>query len=256
VRVSAATEPGSTDVPNEDWWGATSSVIVVLDGVSMPAGMSDRCRHGTPWYVRQLGARVLAAAENMGTPLEVVLAGCIGTVADLHPACDPDALDAPSAAVAILRIAGDRAEYLALADVTIALETADAVSGIRVITDDRVEASTAGVCRSASGASALIAKSRAAYRNRAGGYWVAAGDPAAAVHAVTGQARAVRRVAVMTDGAALIHEMAGAPWPAVLDMSADAIISRVRTCERSDPERTRWPRWKVSDDATAVFWQA
>jgi len=254
VRIDMATEPGDPDTPNEDWHGATGRTIVVLDGVSMPAGIKQACSHGTPWYVRQLGARLLADAETAysGTPLADVLAGAIESVAKLHPQCDADSVGAPSAAVAMLRVFPRSAEYLVLADATIVIETA---RGVRAITDDRVEASVADVSRTEPGAGVLIAERRAEHRNRPGGYWVAAGSVEAAAHAVTGHAEAVSRAAVMTDGAALIAHMVGTPWPKVLGMGAADIIWWVRTHERSDPERVTWPRWKVSDDATAVMWQ-
>lgn len=250
MKIEMATEAGSPDAANEDWCGATARTIVVLDGVSMPADIEQACSHGTPWFVRQLGARLLAAGENMAAPLSTILAGCIGAVADLHPQCDVDSVGAPSAAVAMLRILPRGGEYLVLADATIVI---DAEHGVRAITDDRVEASVADVSRTAPGAGALIAQRRAGHRNRPGGYWVAAGSPDAAGHAVTGPAGTIRRAAVMTDGAALIRDMTATPWPAALAMPAGDIIARVRAAEQSDPERTRWPRWKVSDDATAVL---
>lgn len=252
MRIDAASEPGSPDVPNEDWWGATSRVIVVLDGVSVPAEIEQGCRHGTPWFVRHLGTRILQDAE-IGEPLADALWYGIRRVADVHrEKCDLASLGSPSAAVAILRVNGGVAEYLVLADTTIAVETAD---DIKVISDDRVSASVAGVSRTASGAGALIAERRAEHRNRPGGYWVAASDPDAAGHALTGEIEDVRRGAVMTDGAAAIRDMILTPWSAVLGYPAARLISRVRAAEQADPDRVRVPRWKVSDDATAVMWR-
>ena len=248
--MSAASEPGSDGVPNEDWWGATSSVIVVLDGVTVPAGMANGCRHGTPWYACQLGALLLAGAGDQAVTLRGVLACAITAVAGMHPACDLASIGAPSAAVAMLRIDGGSAEYLALADVTIALETA---AGIRVITDDRVHATVADVVHERAGQGERIAERRQAHRNRPGGYWVAAADPEAAANAVTGTVTGLTRAVVMTDGASRAADMFGASWELVMRMDAGKLIRAVRAQERFDPRCEHFPRFKVSDDATAVM---
>lgn len=252
MRVTAATEPGSEDVPNEDWHGFTPRAIVVLDGVTLPAGMANGCSHGTPWYVRQLGARLLAGAESSRLTLAEVLAAAIWDVADLHRECDLDSVGAPSATVAVLRLGEDSAEYLVLADVTIVLETAGELT---VISDDRVHASVASVDPSAADVGEQIAERREADRNRPGGYWVAAADPEAAVHAVTGSVPLPDCAAVMTDGAARAHDMFGISWETVMPLAAGELISEVRAGEQLDAKRERFPRFKVSDDATAVLWR-
>jgi hypothetical protein len=255
VRISAATEAGSPDVPNEDWYGVTPSVIVVLDGVTSRGSVTGSCSHGTPWYVRQLGACLLGAAERKPWPLATALRWAIGAVAEMHRECDLAAIDAPSAAVGVLRFSERYAEYLVLADVTVLLETA---TGIQSVTDNRVEASVADVPVMAPDVGEQIAARRKADRNREGGYWVAAGDPEAADHAVAGlvSLTGLRRAAVMTDGAARAADLFGAPWDGVLSLSPSELISTVRVAEHSDPDCVKRPRFKLSDDATAVFWEA
>lgn len=258
MRISVASEPGSPEVPNEDWAGVSPSAVVVLDGVTVPPVMAGGCIHGTPWYVRQLGSRILRGAEgDLGTPLPEVLAAAIRGVADAHrQTCELSAAGAPSAAVAAVRLGVAAIEYLVLADVTVAVESA-ATRVVGVITDDRVAASVAGVDAGAADVGEQIAGARAADRNRPGGYWVAAADPEAAGHAVTGfvPLAGVSRVALLTDGAARAADMFGWPWGDVLALGAGGLIAAVRETEASDPGRARWPRFKVSDDATAVIWQ-
>ena len=80
MRVMLASEAGSPDVRNDDWAGATSTgIAVVLDGLSEsgPTG----CRHGTGWYVHQLGTRLLAGAGDPAATLTDALAGAIDGVA-------------------------------------------------------------------------------------------------------------------------------------------------------------------------------
>jgi hypothetical protein len=250
-----ASEPGSEDVPNEDWCGATPSAAVVLDGVTVPAVMEGGCSHGTPWYVRQLGSLMLSAAGRWNWPLTQVLAWAITATAHLHgDVCDLESEGAPSAAVAMLRTAGSELEYLVLADVTIALETA---GGIQVITDGRVAASVAGLHSGTPDVGERIAERRAADRNRFGGYWVAAADPQAAANALTGSVplTGLRRALVMTDGVSRLADLFGWRWPDVMALDPGQLVAQVRYDEARDPGCVRWPRFKVSDDATAILWQ-
>jgi len=255
LRVSGASEPGSEDVPNEDWWGATSSVIVVLDGVTVPGGMASGCKHGTPWYVHQLGIRLLSRAALIpDMPLDEILGAAITAVAQMHwSSCDLSSLGSPSAAVAMLRADGSSAEYLALADVTIALEAA---GGLQVITDDRVAATVADVVHAGADQGEQIAERRETHRNRPGGYWVAAADPEAAANAVTGTVTGLTRAAVLTDGASRAADMFGESWEFTIRANPEKLIREVRSREGFDPRCEHYPRFKVSDDATAVTWQA
>ena len=93
----------------------------------------------------------------------------------------------------MVRALEQRADYLALADAVLLLDTAD---GRKVISDERVS-QLAGKEREAANqvptGSALKLRRRAQLtralrraRNRPGGYWVAAADPQAASQAVTG----------------------------------------------------------------------
>jgi len=263
MRVSAATWPGDPAVPNEDWALATQHLTVVLDGQT--ARTRTGCRHGVSWYVASLGATIATLAADPALPLEAALAQAIEHTAARHPECDLGHPATPSATVATVRFGPEAVEYLILGDMTVLAETA---GGPRVLTDGRVEA-TAEVERRAADQypigspekrAALLRMKHAelAQRNRPGGFWVAATDPAAAGQAIRGTLPAVRRLAVLSDGAARIVAPFGLlDWPGVLDVLAsygpDELIRRVRAAEAEDPTGTRWPRNKRGDDATVVY---
>ena len=186
MRAAIATQPGSQETANEDWAGvaAPGLVAVVLDGLSAPDSTGTGCRHGTPWYVSQLGPRLLAMAADPSRSLADALAEAIRQVASLHPGCDLHHPGTPSATVVLLRALDERVDYLALADATLLLDTTD---GLKVISDERVS-QLAGKERAAANqvpvGSALKLRRRAQLtralrraRNRPGGYWVAAADP-------------------------------------------------------------------------------
>ena len=254
---SAATEPGTRDSPNEDWVGISPTTAVVLDGVTVFKEVKTGCIHGTPWYVNQLGTRLLVAALDEKTSLRSALRGAISSVAQIHSGvCDLDRIGAPSAAVAIVRINGQFIDYLVLADVTILVES---VHGITVVSDERVD-STVSDLAGKGNSNAEIMKRRERYRNKEGGYWVAAADPEVVEHAKVGQVSfdGFRCAAMMSDGVTrLVTPFGQTDWPGILALvrkiGPTALIERVRNIESDDMERTRWPRFKVSDDATIAL---
>ena len=268
IRAELASDPGSSDGPNEDWAGVTAtSAAVVLDGLSAPGDTGTGCSHGTPWYVGQLGPRLLALAGDPATSLVDALAQAIDQVAQLHPNCDLAHPGTPSATVTVLRTLGDQAEYLVLADAVLLLDTR---AGLRVVTDNRVNRlatrERAAAFQHPTGSAAhqrwrlrMIGVLRRA-RNQPGGYWVAAADPLAAKHAITDVVprRELRRAALLSDGASrLVDQFGLATWAELLvtlDNGGPAeLIRRVRAAEAADPDGRRWPRSKRHDDATAVY---
>ena len=198
------------------------------------------------------------------------LAQAITTVAALHAdTCDLDHPGSPSATVAILREQPDAVDYLVLGDTTILLEEP---TGIRTLTDDRLEQVAAGQHRAmhqhATGSTdhgrsfADLVTEQRRHRNQPDGFWVASTDPAAAQHALTDTVPldGLHRAAVLSDGATrLVDRFALLDWPNFLDVLAeqgpDAIIAQVRAAEAIDPDGRRWPRGKRHDDASAAYCQ-
>jgi hypothetical protein len=109
----------------------------------------------------------------------------------------------------------------------------------------------------------LIEAERAS-RNTRDGYWIAAEDPEAAAHALTGMFRIgsgpgeARSIALLSDGLARtvtifrLHD----GWPqllaAIVADSPAACITTLRSAEDADPDGVRFPRTTVSDDASVV----
>lgn len=262
MQISYASDPGSMDKPNEDWFYASPELIVVLDGST--ARTETGCRHGVAWYSQHLGEAIVNLA---GKKLLVdVLADAISTVAALHPECDLGNPGTPSAAVAVAQLGNDL-DYLVLSDVTLVIDTAQ---GIEIVADPRVS-SAAQPARSEAQSWPLDAPERAplvlqmkagelAARNTPGGFWIAAADPRAAEHALTGSVKLsnVRRVAALSDGAASAVDRYGLlTWASALDLlksrGPSRLIEQVRSAEAKDPNAVRWPRMKRADDATVVF---
>jgi Protein phosphatase 2C len=250
MQVSFATQAGDPGIENEDFVATSTNTVVVLDGVTPVDRTDTGCRHGVAWYARTVGAHLLAAATTSERSLTDCLAGAIATSRRLHEhTCDLEHFDSPAATVAAVRVAGDTAEYLVLADCTLVLDTG---ARPRVLTDNRP-----GDVHGALPKRLPARDYRAAYRNRPGGYWVAADDPAAAAEAFTGTVGGVRRMVATTDGASrLVDRFGRLTWPAALDAIGTAgpaeWIARTRTYECELANSGSAPT-KPHDDATVVL---
>jgi hypothetical protein len=269
VQISFATRPGSADKASEDFVAAGPAVAIVLDGLTSPPELGTGCVHGTPWYVAQLGGRLLGTASADGAaPLADLVAEAIDHVSDLHAAtCDLDHPGTPSSSVALIRVGETAVEHLVLFDSVI---VRSGPSGVDIATDHRVDGFAQQEHREVTtlpigseghrdAVRRLVAAQRF-HRNVQGGYWVAAAKPEAAHHAVTGSAprAATDRIALLSDGASCLVDKYGlASWGDLMDLlareGAEEVIARVRAAEASDPDGSRWPRYKRSDDATAII---
>ncbi|MER5335003.1 hypothetical protein [Micromonospora sp. NPDC002717] len=270
MRVSSASAPPPGRPVNEDLVFRFGPLVGVLDGATVPEGFDTGCVHGPAWYVRHLAARLgLAEAIRPTATLMSNLAAAILAVRSDHgDECDLGHPGTPSSTVCLLRDGGDHLDYLVLCDSPLVLEAGGRVS---VVTDDRLDAAMAEVRATAAAVPAGPADRATRLRqavavqrermNRTHGYWVAAADPDAAFHAVTGTLPlrgpgAVRRAALLSDGASAVVEQFGLlDWAGLLDVvSADgpgALLDRVRAAERDHPDRLR--RHKPADDASVVL---
>jgi hypothetical protein len=266
--ITAATSvPGSATKPNEDWYGIADlsrlGPVVVLDGGT--ARTETGCVHGVAWYSRQLGTELLALMQtNPSEPLTATLAAGIAAVAELHRgSCDLSHPGTPSAAVGMIRPIRDNTwEYAVLGDITVVFDR----PGERLVVADNRISESAKMERveadqwpigSPQKDSAMIAMKHVELAARNREYWIAASDPIAAEHAVTGTAHSVARVAMLTDGAARAESFGLIDWSDLLDTidrdGPERLIELVRAAEDSDPQGRKWPRNKKSDDATVVY---
>jgi hypothetical protein len=245
MDVTFATEatPGR---PNEDHLIATASFVIVIDGVTVPAGVRTGCMHDVPWLVRNLADLLVAGlSDDEHATLRAVTADAIRLLRRRHEAtCDLINPDSPSATLAMLRRRGGELDYLVLCDSSVVLERHD---GYEVITDDR----TARL-------PAYDIASVARLRNASGGFWVASTDPRAAGEALAGTLPVdqVRRAVVLSDGAARYVERFGHTWADLFGLAERdgprAVLEAVREAESAVAPGQRI-RGKQFDDATLAL---
>ncbi|MFH8478283.1 hypothetical protein [Streptomyces sp. NPDC018055] len=260
MRLELVTVPGDAERPNEDWASAAlpasgqGGAVVVLDGVTPPQG-DDGCVHSVPWFTARLGgALVELSGSRRDMDLAEILSESIRRTADAHRAtCDLSHARTPQATVALARWGEHAIDYLVLSDAVLLLEGPD--GAVRPVLDDRLDRLPPGSLVSAESVDGRL-------RNKEGGFFTAAADPAVAARAVTGSVppAGVRSLAALTDGAGRWTEtFEEGDWTALLALVRKAgpqgLIDRVRELEDADAAagRVRLRRGKTHDDATAVF---
>ncbi len=268
MRVVGVSEPRPGQ-QNEDLLATTDDLVVVLDGCgtadSMAGTVRRGCVHGVPWYVRSLGAELVRSAGDPRTPLADALAESIGVVTAAHrDTCDLTSVDTPASTVAVLRRRGDLLDYLLLSDSSVVFDRRPA-GDVEALCDDRIARVMPHFERHPLGSPERAARdresslARSALLNRAGGFWVASTDPAAATQALTGTVPVAGLAAVLvaSDGGVRLQEFGELDWPALLDLVAvegpGGLVARTRTAETADPVAARWPRGKRYDDATVAY---
>jgi hypothetical protein len=270
MRVRSASDPAPGRLENEDVVFRIGPLVGVLDGATVPEGFDTGCVHGPAWFVRHLAARIglAVAARPAATLMSSLAAAILAVRADHGDGCDLAHPGTPSATVCLLREGGEQLDYLVLCDSSLVLDRGGEVS---VVADERLAEAMADLRRAAEALPGEDADQASRFRravtgqrarmNRTHGYWVAASDPDAAYHAVTGTLPlrgpgAVRRAALLSDGASCLVDQFGLlDWAGLLEVATvegpEGLIRRVRAAERDSPERLR--RHKRTDDASVVL---
>ncbi|MBQ1081814.1 protein phosphatase 2C domain-containing protein [Nocardiopsis sp. B62] len=250
-----ATDPGDLDRANEDVAALTTNGAVLLDGASAPPGVDIGCAHGVAWHTRRLAGLLLAGLLGED-PLRTVLAKAITTMAELHgPDCDRTNQEFPSSTVVMIRLVGDRLEYLVLSDSVLLVQRPD--GSVVIIADTRLDDLKSRLRRE----NAETRPSVRTLRNTPGGFWTAGVDRRAADEALTGflPLSDVTGFAAMTDGATRGVEVFGSQtWEDCYLLASGkgprALIDHVRDQEHRDAQGQRYQRVKSHDDATVITW--
>ncbi|WBO63887.1 protein phosphatase 2C domain-containing protein [Streptomyces camelliae] len=259
MRSDLVSEPGDTNRPNEDFAGVglpasgQGGCVIVLDGVTPPRGETG-CLHSVPWFTARLGGALTElTVSGRDLTLPEVLSRAIARTAEAHAGtCDLSHPRTPQATVTLARWAADAVEYLVLSDSALLLKAPDGT--VTPVLDDRL----ARLPRSALATDALV---DANLRNKEGGFFTAAAEPAVAARAVTGTVPRgeVRALAALTDGATRWTEkFREGDWTALFDIvekeGARSLLDRVRELETADSEQRAFlRRSKTHDDATVVY---
>ncbi|MFI7503595.1 protein phosphatase 2C domain-containing protein [Streptomyces sp. NPDC049687] len=258
MRTELVSEPGDPARPNEDFASVglpasgQGGSVVVLDGVTPPPGGAG-CLHSVPWFTARLGGALTELTVSLtDVPLVEALSLAIARTAEAHAeTCDLSHPRTPQATVAVARWSPEHVEYLVLSDAALLLASPD--GEVTPVLDDRLARIPRELLRSAAFVDGTL-------RNREGGFFTAAADPAVAGQAVTGSVPRgqVRALAALSDGAARWAEtFREGDWTDLFALlgteGPQALVDRVRALERADADPVRPGRGKTHDDATVVY---
>ncbi|MEW2168174.1 protein phosphatase 2C domain-containing protein [Streptomyces sp. NPDC007084] len=260
MRTELVSEPGDPGRPNEDFASVglpasgQGGSLVVLDGVTPPGG-DYGCRHSVEWFTARLGGALTELSLSQGdVTLREVLAAAIRRVAEAHAGtCDLSHPRTPQATVVLARWSAAAVEYLVLSDSVLLVESPS--GEVTALVDDRLALVPRALLVSDAVADSTV-------RNKEGGFFTAAADPAVAARAVTGTLprASVRTLTALTDGAARwVEKFEEGDWGDLFTLvrkeGPAALVARVRALERADAaeRRLRLGRSKTHDDATVVF---
>jgi hypothetical protein len=274
-KASAYSDAGET--VNEDTGRVYENLAWVLDGSS---GLSSRTLTSGPtdasWFVEQVERGLLSNANSPISLVEILKQAVVQaseSFAKFALEREPHPHECPSCSVALIRASDDRIDYLVLGDVTIVTKTRD--NSITVITDSTVsqldkeittkiremqECEGISFIEARQRVHSLLVKNRS-MMNSSEGYWVLALDPITIHHALVGSFTTsnLTQVLLASDGFTRLVDTLKAfdNWDELLTFVEEKGLASafkvLRGLEKSDPECLRYPRLKVSDDATAVF---
>jgi len=255
MRVMMATDAGHSGRANEDFAGAVSSGMVLVDGAGGIAGAEEVCHHGVAWYATHLGGALLGALSQEASLCDV-LAESIQRITDEHrDTCDVAHSMSPHAAVAVLRFSAGLVEHLVLGDAVVVVGRAGVEPFVardprEVAIARSFEARLRDIPEGSDEYRRLLLELRAR-RNSPGGFWVAKDDPRVVDEAITGHRPAddVTATALLSNGASRFMETFGLTgWAGLLQLleagGPGEIIRRVREAEARNDIAT--------DDATIV----
>jgi hypothetical protein len=269
--IDSLTLPGDVAKPNEDSSAHTRTMAVVVDGAT---GLSESLMPGpsdAQWIARFAARRLCAHSDNGGDPLEWLRAAAFDSersFSALRYREPVQPFELPFASLMQAALVDGALHFAWFGDCAALLR---APSGTFAMIGDTIEARSREAARArrasptpaASGVREEFLPALRASRNRVnseGGDWLFAPDSRCAEHAEQATRPAVpsSRLLIASDGfLALAADYGRYSTEALLSAAEtrglNALGEELRAIEAGDPEGRAYPRFKRSDDATALL---
>lgn len=278
--LDALSKPGREDGINDDCYGSNETGVYVIDGAT---GLSDRpvmrdCRSDAAWFAR-FAADHFGRHATAGTDLRAVVADLCHQARGQFWSAAADQVERyawPSASFAMMRLGEAGLEFFGLGDCSLYFRqegsAVDSWSPLPQFSDYESRlaaghmAGSSGFNRSGSlldDQKTLqdLRTIRALQNTVQSGIWTLGLVPEAADHIARHALPMDRpfRALLCSDGFSALVDTYRAHSPGTLleaaeESGLDALYGELRTIEReSDPDAKKFPRYKQSDDATAVL---
>lgn len=262
--------PGDPKKPNEDSFAHTQGMATVIDGAtglgtSLMPGPSD-----AHWIATFAARRIRAHSEEDGGPADWLLAAARNTensFTALRTRVPKEQYEIPFASLMLAAVEKGELHFAWFGDCAALLRTDSGVKMIGNTLESRaaetIRARKLSETPAAAGVREEYLPALRASRNRVntdGGDWLFAPDASCAAHArqALHPAQGGARLLLATDGFLALAADYGRYTPGTLMAAAEskglkALGKELRAIETDDPEGRAFPRFKRSDDATALL---
>lgn len=275
LKIQQLCEPGSGLV-NEDVAGYNDFSAWVIDGATGLSGKTLTQNPTDPHWYAQWWHQHLHRNLRTESSLSNFCVAALEQVSEQFLRCWPQATphDYPSAAATIVRFCHDRLEYQIFGDAVLLLRDR---RGLQVIRDTRLNFLDDLVLSQmdhlinfeqyshSAARDKLLPRLRAhrQLKNTHDGYWTLEFDPAAALHGLQGEYQADGKIEalLLTDGLSiLLDTFQYCSAEELMDWVAEEglrpVYEQVRAIEQADPMMRQFTRFKVSDDASGLYFVA
>jgi len=284
VHVIGMSEPGSSEVPNQDRWGHAEDAVWVIDGATNLDKIAvSPCGDDGGWIASALNDFLLEVNWSEYASIADVVREAISTLGRQYMTWLDLATNKPttrpSASVAIVRrVDRSKLEYFVLGDCSVTVFdtatrteqyfTGEDIMALDAVAISELEAlmkSGLSFAEARQGISETLTKHRNSM-NTPGGYWIVSFDPEAPQHATQGTIDNAGELEIMlaSDGFSRLWDafhMNDRGWGEAtprIDGLHDAIdlermIALLRQLEEGDADMDDHPRLKMSDDASVAI---
>lgn len=273
INIQALSVAGSE--VNEDLIGYEDHTFWVMDGATpLSSAHFLQDESDARWFVKELDSKLRALLkERMNIPLKALLMEALLGVEERLASLKIDLagmspFELPSCTIILMRVEGKRLEYLVLGDCTLVILHKNEVLQIKDSANSRLDNQVVQAvqdkkfsdnpCREELEAfrMSLLQKNRS-LMNTEEGYWVCTWDRKGIHHALSGELEIDREMKVLacTDGFSrivdLYHQYI---WDDLFGetVSLKQAMNEIRSIEAKDSSKEKYPRLKVSDDASAL----
>lgn len=281
--IDFISDPGSAARPNEDAAGGNASCAFVIDGATGLGGKSIVGLNGSDaaWlaqFAQSSFEQMVRNGRAMSDIVHEFNACAANVVQEAANALPIEPWNLPIAGFQMVRIENGAVVTHGLGDCRLFLLGADAsefeTSAIKGSFADERDGARLAIAHTGgfSAHQALaddpvvreeLRKHRAAYNRPGSGIWTLGTEPAAAKHLATEPLHtALPAIGLLcTDGFAALADQYGRYGvgefvKAASDAGLSALLDELRRIERvEDPDGHKFPRFKMSDDATAVLFE-
>lgn len=274
-KVAYISEPGNEI--NEDIAYANRKHGWIMDGATgLREANFTSDKTDARWFVTAWGGYLKEALEKSHDSLKYIVKNGIGSVKELYlyevNRENIDKLDLPSASAGIYRIEEGTFEYLLIGDICLVIE--DIEGNVRVIKDTKLEALdniainelnrmmvSGGLSfnEARQDIQDLLIKNRL-LKNTDKGYWTLEFESSAVDYCICDKLplQSISKALFMTDGFLAIHSNYN--YLSIKDLVSfvdkeglEKLYRILRDIEDEDKECHKYPRFKKSDDASAIY---